>query len=256
MNKTKIDWCDYSWNPVTGCYHDCKYCYARKIANRFCRESDYMKCKANDPKSIHEIDEALFKDDYKGTILPYPYKFEPTFHKHRLNKPSRKTKGVNIFVCSMADLFGEWVPDEWIGEVFEACKKAPQHRYLFLTKNFIKASNFRYADNWWIGKTITNNDDARFSEGDPWNIDGINRANQFLSIEPIHGEISYLKYYLYSFKWIIVGAESGNRKDKVIPQKQWIMDIKNQCRSAGVPIFMKESLRELMGQDFIQEFPW
>jgi protein gp37 len=35
----------------------------------------------------------------------------------------------------MADLFGEWVPDEWIKEVFRACEEAPQHRYLFLTKN-------------------------------------------------------------------------------------------------------------------------
>ena len=26
--KTKIDWCDSTWNPVTGCLHGCKYCYA------------------------------------------------------------------------------------------------------------------------------------------------------------------------------------------------------------------------------------
>lgn len=30
--KTKIDWCDSTWNPVTGCLHGCAYCYARKIA--------------------------------------------------------------------------------------------------------------------------------------------------------------------------------------------------------------------------------
>lgn len=35
MNKTKIDWCDSTWNPVTGCLHGCEYCYARAIANRF-----------------------------------------------------------------------------------------------------------------------------------------------------------------------------------------------------------------------------
>ena len=35
MNKTKIDWCDSTWNPVTGCLHGCEYCYARGIANRF-----------------------------------------------------------------------------------------------------------------------------------------------------------------------------------------------------------------------------
>ena len=35
MNKTKIEWCDYTWSPVTGCKHGCSYCYARKIAERF-----------------------------------------------------------------------------------------------------------------------------------------------------------------------------------------------------------------------------
>ena len=35
MNKTKIDWCDSTWNPVTGCLHGCEYCYARNIAHRF-----------------------------------------------------------------------------------------------------------------------------------------------------------------------------------------------------------------------------
>ena len=49
----------------------------------------------------------------------------------RLKEPEQKTKPQTIFVCSMSDLFGAWVPDEWIEAVFEACEKAPQHRYLF-----------------------------------------------------------------------------------------------------------------------------
>ena len=35
MTKTKIDWCDYTWNPVWGCLNKYEYCYARKINNRF-----------------------------------------------------------------------------------------------------------------------------------------------------------------------------------------------------------------------------
>ena len=27
MNKSKIQWTDFSWNPITGCYHTCPYCY-------------------------------------------------------------------------------------------------------------------------------------------------------------------------------------------------------------------------------------
>ena len=35
MNKSLIEWCDFTWNPVTGCQHGCLYCYAAKQANRF-----------------------------------------------------------------------------------------------------------------------------------------------------------------------------------------------------------------------------
>lgn len=252
MNKTKIDWCDMSWNPVTGCLHGCSYCYARKIATRFSNwgfGTNGIKI----PDLLHELDKPY---DKQGKIEPYPFKFEPTFHRYRLDEPKAKTKPRNIFVCSMADLFGAWVPDEWIREVFAACEAAPQHRYIFLTKNYIKASNFKYRDNWWIGKTITNDENSRLCEGDPWSVDGIHRAHQFLSIEPLQGDINDLKYYLHSFQWIIIGAETGNSKEKVIPQRSWIENIVNQCQAAGVPVFMKSSLTGIWGTPLIQEFPW
>jgi len=59
----------------------------------------------------------------------------PTFHRYRLDEPAQKKKPQNIFVSSMGDLFGDWVPDSWIKTVFEATNKAPQHNYLYLTKN-------------------------------------------------------------------------------------------------------------------------
>ena len=121
MEKTKIDWADSTWNPVTGCLHGCEYCYAKRIARRF---GD----KAAEGVTIRNQYIKL-KDE------PYPYGFDPTFHRYRLDRPKIWTKARNIFVCSMADLFGEWVPDEWINTVFAACLEAPQHNYLFLTKN-------------------------------------------------------------------------------------------------------------------------
>ena len=142
-DKTKIDWADASWNPVTGCLHDCEYCYARKIANRFGGRI------AADDDSFHSIHpmtggcslSVVEEQQYRMTndgdvaVAPYPFGFTPTFHRYRLDIPARWTKPRNIFVCSMADLFGVWVPEEWILEVMEACVKAPQHRYMFLTKN-------------------------------------------------------------------------------------------------------------------------
>ncbi len=82
---------------------------------------------------------------------------------------------------------------------------------------------------------------------------GAMQYNTFLSIEPLLEPIPIMMGYpLY---WAIIGAETGRRKGKVIPQKAWIREIVNQCRLAGVPVFMKESLRELMGEEFVQEFP-
>lgn len=126
-SKTKIDWCDASWNPVTGCLHDCQYCYARRIAERFSTEQKY--------KRPYEPVLPVPTRRVRTKPEPYPYGFKPTFHRYRLDEPQRWKKPRTIFVCSMADLFGEWVPDEWIREVLEACDKASQHRYMFLTKN-------------------------------------------------------------------------------------------------------------------------
>ena len=110
--KTKIDWCDSTWNPVTGCLHGCEYCYARRIAERFggcwrldlppdtswrgnvgVRElmGDYAR---HSNRKCHVLDEpeiecAVFDppSGYRGKVKPYPYSFDPTFHRYKLGEP-------------------------------------------------------------------------------------------------------------------------------------------------------------------------
>lgn len=55
--------------------------------------------------------------------------------------------------------------------------------------------------------------------------------------------------------WVIVGTETGRRRDKVIPKREWIEGIINECRKNGTPVFMKSSLAEIWGEPLIQEFP-
>ena len=149
MNKTKIDWATMSWNPVTGCRHGCPYCYARRTARRFdagCVDPTPL------PGGLHVLTEKI-----KAT--PYPYGFEPTMHRYRLNQPERQEEPQTVFVCSMADLFGRWVPTSWIVEVLDACRRAPQHRYLFLTKNparYLELDHMAllpHESNFWYGST-------------------------------------------------------------------------------------------------------
>ena len=266
MKKTKIDWADSTWNPVTGCLHGCEYCYARGIAERFGtnwipdENSGTYKCVLDgmQTQAIIELDgmQARQQEDGKIVPAPYPLGFTPTLHRYRLDEPRRWTKPRTIFVCSMADLFGEWVPDEWIQEVFQACDAAPQHRFLFLTKNPNRynelAAKGMLPQKHWYGYTAT-------SQKMLWTFHHADEClvkNLFVSIEPILAPIQPGFCSHVPADWVIVGAETGQRKNKVVPERKWIDDILMECEYSGRPIFMKESLRDLMGDDFRQEFPW
>lgn len=237
MNKTKIDWCDSTWNPVTGCLHGCEYCYARGIAERFGGKQKYA--------NIFEENKPVIGAD--GRALAYPHSFSPTFHRYRLNDYAGK-KGRNIFVCSMADLFGDWVPDEWIKEVFAACEKAPQHNYLFLTKNqkrYEKLSEkgiLRCSGNMWYGWTETNDFQHK-----PFFLPA---NNTFISAEPLLGPL-----HPSLEGWVIIGAETGHRKNKVVPKREWIEQIVDDCRNYNIPVFMKSSLADIWSEPLIREFP-
>ena len=249
MKETKIEWCDSTWNPVTGCFHKCEYCYARRIAERFGGKQKYA--------NTYELSERVKGED--GISKAYPYSFSPTFHRYRLKQLKVWHEPRVIFVCSMADLFGVWVPDKWIEEVFKACEEAPQHTYLFLTKNpsrycqLDETGKLPHKGNWWFGSTWTKPGDCVF----PGGVGTIkDRFNTFLSIEPLLAELD-ITYGLGSFKWVIIGAETGNRKEKVTPRKEWIEKI---CCAANnrrhIPVFMKDSLIPVMGEENMRrEFP-
>jgi len=274
-NKTKIDWADASWNPVTGCLHGCEYCYARGIARRFSCEGQTLDAPAElqrvwledggadlRQKGCHVLRYPVRLLD-SGRICPYPFAFAPTLHRYKLDELQHWKKPRTIFVCSMADLFGEWVPDEWIIEVLEACCKAPQHRYLFLTKNPNRYTQAALKDilvaddNFWYGTSTPKVDDPAFWSR-PSPASKGRYYHTFISVEPMlerfgkggkRGSVALTD-------WVIVGAETGNRKGRVVPEKDWVMELAEECNKYKKPIFMKESLKEIMGDDFIQEFPW
>ena len=281
MKNSKIEWCDSTWSPVTGCYHDCEYCYARRIANRF-----GAHIKNYNYEMVHDLEykweTTTYQDDFvtveSKRACPYPFDFEPTFHRYRLNEPQKWKKPQTIFVCSMADLFGKWVPDEWIQEVFSACEKAKQHRYLFLTKNpgrycdLERAGIIPHGNNFWFGatydhsnwngervsgrpETFSYNGKMVHDAGD-WYFPAYPKKNRFISFEPLLYDIG-TDIGSTGGEWHIIGAETGNRKGKVECKREWVEHIVKWSDENGIPVFMKDSLLPIMGEENMRrEFPW
>lgn len=219
MNKTKIEWCDSTLNPVVGCTYGCEFCYARRLNDRF-----------NWIESFES----------------------PKFFRERLDKLNSK-KALNIFMDSMSDI-ADWQPD-WIESTFKAIGQNPQHNYLFLSKR-----PERIYENWlqfgksniWCGATGTGHQTANKAL---YYLDQIRGCNTFLSLEPLLNEIQ-LSNGIEHLNWVIVGAETGNRKNKVIPKKEWIIQIVSDCDRYGIPVFMKESLVPIVGEENMRrEFP-
>lgn len=260
MNKTKIDWATMTWNPVTGCQHLCPYCYARNQATRFggwtCEGVKITKNLTG--KEPPELDNPLYvhRSNGKEVVAPFPFGFRPTLHRYRLGDPAAVKKPKRIFVGSMTDLFGAWVPDEWIEAVFDACHLAPWHTYLFLTKN-----PKRYADlanagklpraslfpNFWFGSTVTR-------EGSPFFGEAVS-YNTFLSIEPLMEPLNAGLGSFGGVRWIIVGAMTGPGKKDHQPKREWVENIVETAALTQAAVFMKENLAGVWGPDLIQDHP-
>ena len=215
MNRTKIEWTDNTWNPVTGCLHGCPYCYARKIAKRF--------------KDL------------------FPNGFKPTFHPHRLDLPYRIKHPIKIFTVSMGDLFGDWVPASWIQAIIKVAEDNPQHIFQFLTKNPERYKEFKFPKNCWLGTTVTQQNDVyrilHLVENNSSNI-------KFVSFEPLLGEIRMLFPDPDNVvNWIIIGAQTNPYRP---PKPDWVQKLIRQAKDNGIAIFLKDNLR---WPEKIQEFP-
>jgi len=222
MKSTKIDWCDCTLNAVVGCKNGCSYCYARKMNDRF-----------------------NFIPNWE----------EPQFFPERLKELDCKN-GKSIFMDSMSDI-SYWTKEQAI-QILSFVRHNSQHNYIFLSKGINKClefggdreiflernSNRFYCQNIFIGKTIDLN--CKYNPFEQYD---------FLSIEPILEPIDNAKLFKYNryLKQVIIGAETGHREGKVIPKKEWIDYIVKCCDEANLKVFMKSSLRSIMGKDFRQD---
>ena len=232
MNRTKIDYLDFSWNVTPGCTHGCLWCWARAILKR--QKHRCRKC----------------------------YDFVPHLHPERLGEPAARRKPAIIGVSFTGDLFDPAMSDpepEFICQgprdrrVFRAMEAAPWHTYVILTKQPKQAVRRllswteRPQANWWLLTSVTNRADAdkRIPEilklkEYGWPVVGV-------SIEPLLGPVDISRWLL---DWVIIGAQTG--PGAVAPEAQWVSEILRYCRWANIPVFVKDNVG---WPDVIREFP-
>jgi protein gp37 len=209
--KSKIEWTESTWNPITGCTkisEGCLNCYAERMAHR-----------------LQAMDQEKYK---KG--------FELTLHPKELAKPLSWKKSHVIFVCSMSDLFHKDVPDEYIQNVFNTMNKAHWHTFQVLTKRSDRlaslSTKLKWTPNIWMGVTVeSQNYTNRISD-----LIQVPATVRFLSVEPMIGPIDNLP--LNKVDWVIVGGESGPGARYLDPD--WVISVKNQCQKSKVPFFFKQ----------------
>ncbi|KKN16813.1 hypothetical protein LCGC14_0971980 [marine sediment metagenome] len=239
LSKSNIEYLDYVWNFASGCTKGCTHCYAKKIATRFPGH--------------------------------YPDGFEPTLYPEALTSPLRLKKPSVIGVVFMGDLFDDAInPYQFTGRrgdplllqaalkdrIFETIEHCPQHRFLFLTKqpqNLAKWAPF--PDNCWVGVSVT--DDKMLREAHE-HLLGVEARVKYLSFEPLltwdwqddksTGPFSppgtLMDYLDDLIDWLIIGAQT---KPTVMPKVEWVREIVEAADAAGIPVFLKDSLDDLLG---------
>ena len=209
--KSAIEWTEATWNPVTGCTKispGCEHCYAERLALRL---------------------QAMGQPNYANG-------FKVTVQEHMLELPLRWKLPQVIFVNSMSDLFHKDVPAEYVHRVFDVMRRASQHRFQVLTKRSHRlarlSSTLCWQPNIWMGVSVE-------SQEYTFRIDHLRETEahiKFLSLEPLLGPLTNLN--LQGIDWVIVGGESGPGARAM--RREWVLDIRDQCKDAGIPFFFKQ----------------
>lgn len=259
MAKSKIEWTDMVWNPISGCTkvsEGCRNCYAERMAKRQAGRNGY----------------------------PYNEPFKVTLHPDKLDEPIRWKKPRMIFVNSMSDLFHEDVSFEYIAKVYDIIKQCPQHTFQILTKRVDRALEFYRKDvrktghypgsyawlrNVWFMASTENQETANERIPKllkiPAYIRGIS-AEPLLSAINLTGLIpppgkryqcsycgGYARQYsshcrtcgkeggysgsFANLRLVVTGGESGTGARPMHPD--WVQSLLDQCQAAGVSFFFK-----------------
>ncbi|HEY6410644.1 MAG TPA: phage Gp37/Gp68 family protein [Ktedonobacteraceae bacterium] len=216
-DKSRIEWTDASWNPITGCTEvspGCDRCYARTFAERF-----------------RGVPGHHFEQGFDLKLWP-----------DRLDRPLGWKQPRRIFVNSVSDLFHKDIPTDFIVAVFDTMRRAHQHTYQVLTKRpsravllvpqMLEALGGTWPQHIWMGVSVENQDFT-------WRVDKLRlipAPTRFISAEPLLGALSL---NLNGIAWLIAGAESGHGARPM--HEDWVRSLRDQAVLAGVAFFYKQN---------------
>jgi protein gp37 len=219
-DKSRIEWTDATWNPVTGCSKvspGCAHCYAETLSLRFgWSERPWLPVYA--PENV-------------------------VLHPERLDQPLRWRQPRRVFVNSMSDLFHELVPDTFVDAVFERMARADWHTYQILTKRpermaavvgayYARHATAKPLPHVWLGTSIEN--DRWTGRADA--LRATPAAVRFISAEPLLGPLPSLD--LRGIDWLIVGGESGAGARQMDPV--WARQLRDHALATGTAFFFKQ----------------
>lgn len=255
---TKIEYCQNTWNPITGCSANlisdgCKHCYAKRI----------VETRFSQNPSVHYS----------------KIGFRPCVKEEAILHPQVPKKGV-VFIGDMADMFGllEFYSEGVIiryggvitigsgfrqscGEVepltFETAKWAvetvlkfvksrPQQQFLILTKRPKALMQLDVSlPNLWVGVSICNQEEV-------WKLRTLNECNamnRWLSIEPMLSSITFDRDELSKVNWVVCGGERTLKHEARPMQSEWATDLMVECQFLDIPFFFKQT-GSAAGNDF------
>ena len=232
---SNIEWTDETWNPITGCTRvspGCDHCYMFALYPRLT---------------------AMAVPGYETSPEDVRLLWE------RLEAPLAWRKPRRVFVNSMADMFHQRVPYEFINAAFSVMDQASRERghiFQILTKRpgravaWWKEHGRDFPDGWpvnvWIGTSVENQKyAARLTV-----LSRLPAQTKFVSAEPLLGPVD-LSPWLESgaVQWVIVGGESGPRARPM--DLEWARQLRDQSVNASVDFFLKQlgGVRKKRGGD-------
>lgn len=236
-----IEWCTHTWNVIGGCKHRCRWdmpdgttaiCYAEAVAN------------------------GVARDAYKNGFEHHYW------NPQRLEEPLKLKEPARIFLDSMSDLMGHWVPDAHINQVLDICEKAHWHTFQLLTKNAPRLLKFDMPPNVWVGASmppaqmfgnnLNEKQQIAMLRTTLQVLSAVKAPVRWMSFEPMSWDCAWIvRDEAPELEWSVIGAATNGPK-AFQPDPMHLIDLLAVLDEQKTAVFFKGNLK---WHDWREEYP-